>query len=148
MAYSKIENFALKISEEIVKAHGYGIYDVEYVKEGPHWFLRIYIENESGVNLDDCEKISRAVSDRLDKDDIIKNNYYLEVSSPGLERSLRQSRHFEDALGEKVRVRLKNGSESTGVLTSHTSESITLDGNMIIQKKDISKANVVFEFTL
>lgn len=148
MAYSKIESFALSLAKEIAKPLGYDIYEVEYVKEGPHWFLRIYIERETGISLDDCEDISRALSEKLDEHDIIKANYFLEVSSPGLERVLRQNNHFDKALSKKISVKLKNGKEYIGTLLENKSESITLDDNIIILKQEIAKANIVFDFNI
>ncbi|MDR0405287.1 MAG: ribosome maturation factor RimP [Clostridiales bacterium] len=145
MAYSKIEGLTLKIAEDAAAVHGYGIYDVVYVKEGPHWFLRIYIDRAEGVSLDDCEAISKVIGDRLDADDFIKENYFLEVSSPGLERALRQDWHFDGAVGERVRARLKNGGEYAGVLSAHSGGSVTIDGN-VLQKSGIAKANIIFDF--
>ena len=86
-------------TEEILKPitdkHGVEIYDVEYVKEGSDWYLRAYIDKEGGVDIDDCEAVSRALSDKLDEEDFIEDAYILEVSSPGLGRSLKKDRHFE-----------------------------------------------------
>ena len=145
MTYSKTEKYALKISEEAAKAHGYEIYDVEYVKEGPHWFLRVFIDRESGVSLDDCEIISNMISARLDKDDFIKGSYFLEVSSPGLERMLRSS-HFEKAIGKRIAVAKKDGKTINGILTASSDSDITLDENIIISKNMIKKANILFDF--
>lgn len=148
MSYSKIENYALGIVAEIAQEKGYDIYDVVYEKEGPHWFLRVYVESENGVNLDDCEAISRLFSEILDKDDIIKDNYFLEISSPGLERVLTQDKHFDKAFGEKVFVKLKKGKSHEGVLLSHKPESIMLDDETIIQKQDIKKVNIIFDYNV
>lgn len=96
--------------EELVKPEieklGYKLYDVEYSKEGKDYFLRIYIENESGITIEDCEKTSNAINDILDKADYIKNEYFLEVSSPGIERILRKDRHLEANIGKEVEIKL------------------------------------------
>ncbi|OQB14225.1 MAG: Ribosome maturation factor RimP [Firmicutes bacterium ADurb.Bin193] len=146
MQYSKTEKYAFNVAEPIARASGCGVYDVEYVKEGPRWFLRIYIEKEGGVSLDDCEGVSRKVSDTLDRDNFIRDNYCLEVSSPGIERALRWDAHFDGALGQKIFVRQKNGETHEGVLLSHDSASITIDGGVSIPKQDIKRANIVFDF--
>ena len=100
MAYSKIEKLVFDMAMPIADENGCYIYDVEYVKEGAQRFLRLYIDKEEGgVSLDDCEIVSRALSSRLDETDPIKENYVLEVSSPGIERKLRQKEHFERYIG-------------------------------------------------
>ncbi len=148
MSYSKTESNVLRLAEGIAVAQGYDIYDVEYVKEGPHLFLRVYITSEDGVNLDDCEVISRSLGDILDTEDIIKENYFLEVSSPGIERLLRQNSHFDGAIGEKIKVMQKNGKSFEGVLTANSDNSIILDGEKEIKKQDIKRANIIFDFNL
>ncbi len=145
MSYSKTESTVLGIAQSVANAQGYDVYDVEYVKEGPHWFLRIFITGGDGVSLDDCEIISRAVGDVLDRDDVVKENYFLEVSSPGIERALRQDFHFDGAIGENIRVMLKNGKTVEGVLMAHDADNITVDDNPI-GKQNIKKANILFDF--
>ena len=78
----------------IVERFGVEIYDIEYVKEGSDWFLRVYIDKPEGVNINDCENVSRALSDELDKEDFISDAYILEVSSPGLGRTLKKDKHL------------------------------------------------------
>lgn len=153
MVLSKIEKLTYDYALPIVEGEGYEIYDVEYVKEGPHWFLRIFITREEGVNVDDCETVSRALGAILDEKDCISANYFLEVSSPGIERVLRQAEHFEGAVGELVKIKLykdvDGAKEAEGVLTSATDGSITVDvdgAELLIDKKNIAKANVMFEF--
>ena len=95
---SKRESYELK-TEELLKpiAHAANveIYDVEYIKEGSDWYLRCYIDKEGGVTIDDCEKVSRALSDGLDREDFIGDAYILEVSSPGLGRMLKKDKHLD-----------------------------------------------------
>lgn len=146
MIYSKIEQRTHSLANAIVNSEGYDIYDIMYIKEGPHWFLRIFIDSDGGVNLDDCENISRLIGERLDQEDFIPDNYFLEVSSPGLERILRQQKHFEKALGKNILVSLKDGNKHEGVLSENTEDKITLNNDFEIYKKDIQRANVIFEF--
>jgi len=150
---SKIEKLTYDLASPIVNAEGYEIYDVEYAKEGPHWFLRLFITREEGVNVDDCETISRAVSTILDEKDCIQTNYFLEVSSPGIERNLRQEEHFSDAVGEIVKVKLykdiDGAKEIEGELVSSDRLVIvvqTQNSQVEIDKKNIAKANIKFEF--
>ena len=79
----------------IIEANSFELVDVEYVKEGSNWYLRVYIDKEGGVNVDDCELVSRALSDLLDRDDFIDDAYILEVSSPGLTRPLKKEKDFK-----------------------------------------------------
>ena len=90
------EKILLPVTEE----NGVEIYDVEYVKEGSDWYLRAYIDKEGGVTIEDCEKVSRAVSDIMDREDFIKDAYILEVSSPGLGRTLKKDKHLSRSIGE------------------------------------------------
>ena len=147
MGYSKTEEYAYGIAEKIAARLGFEIYDVQYVKEGPHRFLRIFIEGADGVNLDQCEAVSRAVSAELDLNDFIKDNYFLEVSSPGIERTLRTDSHFDRAIGEKINVMLKDGKTFEGILTASDSKQITLD-DVQIQRQNIKKANIMFDFDI
>ena len=153
MVFSKLEKLVYDLSLPIVEGEGYEIYDVKYVKEGPHWFMRLFINRESGVNVDDCETISRALSTVLDEKDCITANYFLEVSSPGIERLLCQEEHFEGAIGEKVRIKLYKDIDGTkeveGELLVAEPNKITVQTNSVqveIEKKNIAKANIMFEF--
>ena len=89
----------------IAEKYGVEIYDVEYVKEGNDWYLRAYIDKPEGVNINDCENVSRALSDALDAEDFIPDAYILEVSSPGLGRTLKKDKHLEKSLGAEVEVK-------------------------------------------
>ena len=153
LVLSKIEKLTYDIALPVARGEGYEIYDVEYVKEGPHWFLRVFITSENGVDIDDCETISRALSTLLDEKDCISTNYFLEVSSPGIERILRQDEHFENAVGENVRIKLYKEidgvKETEGELIGAEHGKITVKTNISlveIEKKNIAKANIMFEF--
>lgn len=90
----------------ILEANQFELVDVEYVKEGANWYLRIYIDKEGGIAVDDCELVSRTLSDRLDEKDFIPDSYVLEVSSPGLGRQLKKEKDFTRSLGEEVEIKL------------------------------------------
>lgn len=153
MILSKIEKLTYDLALPVVNAEGYEIYDVEYVKEGPHWFLRLFIDRDEGVNVDDCETISRALSAIMDEKDYVQTNYFLEVSSPGIERNLRQEEHFDAAICEKVRIKLYKDIDGTkeieGELVAADRVGITVqteNAQVEIDKKNIAKANIMFEF--
>ena len=119
----------------IAQANGVEIYDVEYVKEGADWYLRAYIDKPEGVNIIDCETVSRALSDALDKADFIPDAYILEVSSPGLGRTLKKDKHLEKSIGEEVEIKLFKPVEKckdyAGILTAFDEKTITiLDGDV------------------
>ncbi len=132
MAYSKTEQAVYQLAEPIAKAEGAYLYDVEFVKEGGIWFLRVYVDKEEdGISLDECEAISRKLSDALDQADPISQNYYLEVASPGIERKLKTEAHFQRYLGEVVDIGLYkaiNGSKQvTGILKNYDGEKIQVE---------------------
>lgn len=113
--YSKTEKLVLSMAAPIAEEKGCFIYDVEYIKEGGNWYLRVYVDREGGITIDECEAISRDLSALLDKDDPISQNYFLEVSSPGIERKLRQEEHFEMYKDEMLDIGLyktQNGSKT------------------------------------
>lgn len=124
---------AMAMLEQIVKANDVEIYDVEYVNEAGEWYLRAYIDKEGGVTIDDCEAVSRALSDALDADDFIEDAYYLEVSSPGLGRTLKKDIHFEKSLGEMVELKtykpIEKKKEFEGILKAFDKDKVTLEIN-------------------
>ncbi len=120
-----------KLVEPIIENLGLRLWNVCYVKEGAEYYLRIFVDKDGGVTIDDCETVTRAVDDPLDKLDPIEGNYILEVSSPGVERELILDRHFDEYLGSPVMVKLirpdeNNIREYKGTLISHDKETITL----------------------
>ena len=127
-----IEARTEKLLEPIMEENRFEMVDVEYVKEGPEYYLNIYIDKEGGVGILDCEAVSRELSDRLDEADLISEAYTLVVSSPGLGRTLTKDRHLENSLGEKVEGKLfrplpQTGSkEFEGILTAWDAETITI----------------------
>ena len=113
-----------------MEEHGFELVDVEFVKEAGVWYLRAYIDKEGGIAVDDCEVISRKLSDWLDQEDFIEESYILEVSSPGLGRPLKKEKDFARSIGKDVEIRLyralNKSKEYTGQLTAYDKESVTL----------------------
>ena len=103
---ASIEERVESLLKEKIEAIGYELYDVEYSKEGKNYFLRIFIDNPNGISLEDCEKVNNAITDLLDDANYIKQQYFLEVSSPGVERILRKDKHLKDNIGEKIEIKL------------------------------------------
>lgn len=133
---SKRETYEVKATamlEPIAKENGVDIYDVEYVQEAGEWYLRLYIDKEGGVTINECEAVSRAMSDALDADDFIDDAYYLEVSSPGLGRTLKKDSHLEKSIGMEVELKtykpINKQKEFCGILKSFNAESITVEIN-------------------
>ena len=153
---AKFEQILLPITEKI----GVQIYDVEYVKEGTDWYLRAYIDKEGGVTIDDCEKVSREASEVMDQEDFIEDAYILEVSSPGLGRTLKKDKHLEKSIGQKVEIKtykpIEKQKEFSGVLEKFDSESITISleetekqGNgkkMTFARGDVALIRLAFDF--
>ena len=114
MAKKKINETIAEIAEAFLKNEGLELYNVEFVKEGKDWFLRVYIDKlsddtEEYVSTDECEKVSRFLSNELDRLDPIEQNYYLEVSSPGMDRQLIEPKHYAKYAGKLVEVKLYRG---------------------------------------
>ncbi len=138
-----------KIIAPIAEELGLDIWDIRYVKEGAAWFLRIFIDKEEGIDITDCENLSRAIDAPLDEHDPIKESYYLEVSSPGLGRELCRPEHFEMLKGEEITVRLvrpKDGEkEFVGVLVCEQNGNVTINGEkgeLTFEKSEISKVKL------
>ena len=135
-----------QIAEPIAKELGVEIWDIRFLKEGADWFLRVFLDKEGGIGIDDCEAFSRAIDKPLDELDPIEQSYCLEVSSPGLERELTRPEHFERYKGEKIKVRLirpvNSQRDFSGILEDYDKSRITLrldDGSAIdFDKKETS----------
>ena len=109
MAKKKITELIEEISEEFLRENRLELYFCEFVKEGKDWFLRIYIDKPEGegyIGTEDCEKVSRFLSEKLDEEDAVEQNYFLEVSSPGMDRELIRPEHYRRYTGHQVEVRL------------------------------------------
>lgn len=153
---AKRENYEARTEElllPIAEQYGVEIYDVEYVKEGSEWYLRAYIDKPEGVNIIDCENVSRALSDVLDKEDFVEEAYILEVSSPGLGRTLKKDKHLEKSIGKEVEIRLYKPidkcKEFSGVLEKFDKDSITIttDGReSSFKRSDIALIRLALDF--
>lgn len=151
---ASIEEKVEKLIQPIIEEIGYDLYDVEYAKEGKNYFLRIFIDNEKGIDLNDCEKVNDAITDILDEENYIKEQYFLEVSSPGIERVLRKDKHLEQNIGEQISIKLfkkdENGKkEYIGKLTKYDDSNIFIeqDENEVkIERKNISQIKTVYDW--
>ena len=151
---ANIEEKVEKLVEPIIEKIGYELYDVEYAKEGKNYFLRIFIDDEKGIDLNDCEKVNDAITDILDEENYIKEQYFLEVSSPGIERVLRKDKHLEQNIGEQINIKLfkkdENGKkEYFGQLKEFDDFKIVIeqDENEIqVERKNISQIKTVYNW--
>lgn len=154
---SKREVYEQKTEEillPIVEEYGFELVDVEYVKEGGTWYLRTYIDKEGGISIDDCEKVSRRLSDVLDEKDYIDDTYIMEVSSPGLGRPLKKEKDFKRSLGKEVDIRtyrmIDKQKEFTGILKDYDKDTVTieLDDKTLktFEKGDIALIRLAFDF--
>ena len=151
---ASIEEKVEKLLEPIIENIGYELYDVEYAKEGKNYFLRIFIDNEKGIDLNDCEKVNDAITDILDKENYIKEQYFLEVSSPGIERVLRKNKHLQQNIGKLINVKLfkkdeNNKKEYIGELKEFDDAKIVIEQeekNIQIERKNISQIKTIYNW--
>lgn len=153
---SKRETYESRTEEllaPIAEANGVEIYDVEYVKEGSDYYLRAYIDKQDGVNILDCENVSRALSDALDQADFIPDAYILEVSSPGLGRTLKKDKHLQKSIGEEVEIKLfkpiEKRKDFAGVLNRFDEKTLTIteDGKEItFERAQIALVRLALDF--
>ena len=149
----KITEQVWAFAEPVVQAHGCSLWDVEYVKEGGDWFLRLYIDKDGGVDINDCEAISRAVDPILDEKDPIPDSYSFEVCSAGLERELKRPSDFAQFLGSAVIVKLYkpvNGlKEQAGTLVSYEDGAVTIrqgEKEVRFEKSEVAQVRLRVEF--
>ena len=142
---AKVTETVAALALPFVEAAGCSLWDVEYVKEAGEWFLRVYIDKEEGVSIEDCEAVSRPLSDALDEVDPIEGSYTFEVSSAGADRVLKKPEHFIQFQGAEVEVKLyrpRDGrKEYVGLLRAHSDGNVTLDVGgtpMAFEKKEIA----------
>ena len=128
---AKVTDVVAQLAAPVVEQAGCSLWDVEYVKEAGEWFLRVYIDKEGGISIDDCEAVSRPLSDLLDEADPIEGSYTFEVSSAGADRVLKKPEHFARFQGQEVEVKLyrpRDGRKDfVGVLQSWQDGDVTLD---------------------
>lgn len=149
----KITDKVTQFAQPVVEAHGCSLWDVEYVREGSEYFLRLYLDKEGGVNIDDCEAISRALDPILDEEDPIPESYHFEVCSAGLERVLKRPGDFERFMGEPVMVKLyrpRNGlKEIPGILRGYENGCVTVEAGketITFQKSEVALVRLRVEF--
>lgn len=143
-----------KLLQPLMEKHQFELVDVEYVKEGSNWYLRAYIDKPGGITVDDCEIVSRALSDMLDAEDYIKEAYILEVSSPGLGRPLKKDKDFARSIGEDVEIRLyramNHRKEYEGMLKAYDKDTVTIvtddEEELTINRADIALIRLALDF--
>ena len=145
----KTTEFVLPILEK----RGFELYDVEYVKEGSDYYLRIFIDKEGGITINDCVDVTREMNEILDREDYIKDAFIFEVSSPGLDRPLKKDKDFDRNIGKQVEIKtykpFDKQKEFTGILKSHDETSVTIefeDGDFTFLKKDLSMIRLAIDF--
>ena len=148
---ANIEERVESLLKDEIEKNGYDLYDVEYAKEGKNYFLRIFIDKPDGIDLKDCEKVNDVISDLLDKADYIKDQYFLEVSSPGIERNLRKDKHLKQNIGKKVHVKLfkkdsQGQKEYEGILKEFNEDEIILEDENQIERKNIAQIKTVYDW--
>lgn len=146
---AKTEALLIPILDEF----GFELWDVEYVKEGSEYYLRAYIDKEGGITIDDCVDVSRKLSDKLDEDDFIDSEYILEVSSPGLGRTLKSDRDFTKSIGRDTDIKLYKPidkvKEFEGILKAFDNDTLTflIDGNeRVFNKSEVASVKLHVEF--
>lgn len=148
---ASIEERVEILLKEKIEMIGYDLYDVEYNKEGKNYFLRIFIDKPNGIDLNDCEKVNNEISELLDKADYMKEPYFLEVSSPGVERVLRKDKHLKQSIGEEINIKLfkkdeKGNKEYQGILKEFDSNYVKLEDNTNIERKNIAQIKIVYNW--
>jgi len=153
---AKKENYEQKTEAlvmPLMTANQFELVDVEYVKEGGTWYLRVYMDKPGGITVDDCEIVNRALSDLLDREDFIEESYILEVSSPGLGRPLKKEKDFERSLGEEVEIRtyriVNKQKEFRGILKAYDKETVTIETEQeeqILERNNIALIRLAFDF--
>lgn len=154
---TKRETYEMKTEEllkPIIAANNFELVDVEFVKEGSNWYLRAYIDKEGGITVDDCELVSRALSDLLDEKDFIDEAYILEVSSPGLGRPLKKDKDFVRSIGEEVEIKLfraiNKQKDYTGYLKAYDKDTVTIEdedeNEMVFERSNIALIRLALDF--
>lgn len=151
---ANIEEKVTSLITPIIEKIGYDLYDVEYNKEGKNYFLRIYIDKKDGIDLNDCEKVNNAITDILDEKNYIKEQYFLEVSSPGIERNLRKEKHLEKNIGQEINVKLfkkdeRENKDYIGILIGYDEKYVQIkqdNHDIKIERKNISQIKTVYNW--
>ena len=149
----KITELTAELAAPAIAEQGCTLWDVEYVKEAGTWYLRAYVDKEGGISVDDCEVVSRRLSDWLDKEDFISESYILEVSSPGLGRPLKKDKDFARSIGKDVDVKLYRARDKrkdfTGVLKAYDEDTVTIEEEgkeLVFERGEIALIRLAFDF--
>ena len=150
---AKIDEALEKIAFDVCERHGVYIYNTEYKKEGSEYYLRLFIDKDGGVTIEDCENVSREISPMLDDLTFIKDAYIFEVSSPGIDRVLSMPWHYEIVMGEEIDIKLfapiEGSKEITAVLKGYEDDKITVEYNgkeLEIEEKQAANVRLTFKF--
>ena len=150
---AKVTDVVSELALPIVAEAGCELWDVEYIREAGEWFLRVYIDKADGVSINDCEAVSRPLSDKLDEVDPIEGSYTFEVSSAGAERALKKPEHFEKMMGEQVEIRLYRAADGkkslVGALSGYENGDVTVtlaDGPRTFPKADVAQVRLYVTF--
>ncbi|MED9972083.1 MAG: ribosome maturation factor RimP [Lachnospira sp.] len=146
----KRESYEAKTTEliqPVVEANGVELFDVDYVKEGSDWYLRVYIDKEGGVTIDDCQNVSRAFNEILDRENYIDDQYIFEVSSPGLTRPLKKEKDYEKSIGRMIEIKLfspvDKSKEYSGVLKEYDKDTVTISIDDVTKTFDKSNLAMI-----
>ena len=150
---AKVTDIVSELAAPIVEENGCKLWDVEYIREAGEWFLRIYIDKEGGISINDCEAVSRPLSDKLDEVDPIEGSYTFEVSSAGAERALKKPEHFAQMMGRQVEVRLYRAVDGkkamVGELKGYEGGDVTVllpEGEKTFPKADVAQVRLYVTF--
>ena len=153
MAKRKVEDIVYELAKPIIDRNNFELVEVEYKKEGSDWYLRLYIDKEGGITVDDCQSISEELSELLDETDPIEQSYIFEVSSPGIDRPLKTDRDYEKNNGKLIEIKffspLDGKKAIEGILKGHTEDKVEIEADrkaMHIDKSSIALIRPVIKF--
>lgn len=147
MAKRKVEDIVYELAKPIIDRNNFELVEIEYKKEGPDWYLRVYIDKEGGITIDDCQSVSEELSDLLDDADPIEQSYIFEVSSPGIDRPLKTDRDYEKNDGKPIEIKLfspMNGKKVLeGILKGHTADEVEIESDGKVLRIDRSSIALI-----
>ncbi|MDD3706365.1 MAG: ribosome maturation factor RimP [Clostridiaceae bacterium] len=153
MAKRKVEDIVFELAKPIIDRYNFELVEIEFKKEGPDWFLRVYIDKEGGITIDDCQSVSEELSDLLDEADPIEQSYIFEVSSPGIDRPLKTERDYRKNNGKPIEIKLFSPMDGKkvieGILKGHTDTTVEIEveGKGInIEKESIALIRPLIKF--
>lgn len=147
MAKRKVEDIVYELAKPIIDRNNFELVEIEYKKEGPDWYLRVYIDKEGGITIDDCQSVSEELSDLLDDADPIEQSYIFEVSSPGIDRPIKTDRDYEKNDGKPIEIKLfspMNGKKVLeGILKGHTADEVEIESDGKVLRIDRSSIALI-----